>query len=164
MPQELLGHPAYTGQKEYVDQPGGYSIWITSDWHQYKMKRNHRGFLFSPYPDDINTCLLVEKHNLKFAVTVDDLPMLREAFHEGITKLPGVEIESEDEHLTDTISFFEARFTFLDGDQRRKRWVRNVYWGKGQLIAIAQGRTPEDFEYWLPMFFNTMYTIDVIGM
>ncbi len=164
MPQELLGAPAYTGQNCHVDQPGGYKIWITSDWHQYKMKKNHRGFLFSPYPDDINTCMLFEKHKLKYAVTVDDLPMLREAFHQGIVDLPGVEIESEDESLSDSISFFEARFTFLDGDQRRKRWVRNVYWGKGQLVVIAQGRTPEDFEYWLPMFFNTMYSIDVLGL
>ncbi len=164
MPQELLNAPAYIGQTEHVDKTGGYSVWVASDWHAHKMKRNHRGFSFSPYPDDINTCILFENHKLKYGVTVDDLPTLREGFHEGIVGLPGVEIESEDEFLSDTISFFEARFTFMDGDQRRKRWVRNVYWGKGQLIIIAQGRTPEDFEYWLPMFFNTIYTINILGI
>lgn len=162
MPEELLGGPAYTGVNSHHDNKGGYSVWIPSDWTQYKLKRNHRGFLFSPYKDDLNTSILVEKHKLKFSVTLDDLPTLREGFRDGILKLPGAEIESEDEHLTEMISFFEAHFTFLEDDNRRKRWVRNIYWGDGQLVVIAQGRTPEDFEYWLPMFFNSIYTLDII--
>ena len=162
MPQELAGRPAFVGQKEYVDKSGGYGVWIASDWRQLKMKRNHRGFAFCPYPDDNNTFVLFEKHKLKFSVTADDIPVLREGFRKGITSLPGFEIESEDEFLSEGINFFEAKFTFLEGENRRKRWVRNVYWGDGQLFAIAQGRTPEDFDYWLPMFFNTMMTIDIL--
>jgi len=77
-------------------------------------------------------------------------------------RLPGVEVESQDESLSDSVNFFEARFTFLEGENRRKRWVRNIYWGDGQLILIAQGRTVEDFEYWLPMFYNTITTVQII--
>lgn len=162
MPEELLGNPAYTGVTAYPDKNGGYTIWIPTDWTQYKLKRNHRGLLFSPYKDDLNTSILIEKHQLKYSVTSDDLPTLREGFRDGILKLPGAEIESDDEYLTETVSFFEARFTFLEAENRRKRWVRNIYWGNGQLVVIAQGRTPEDFEYWLPMFYNSFTTLKMI--
>jgi hypothetical protein len=144
------------------DDKGGFSVWLPSDWTEFKLRRHHRGMLFSPYKDDINTSFLVEKRRLKITITPEDLDVLREGFHRGIKELPGVEIESQDEHLTDSINFFEARFTFLEGENRRKRWVRDIYWGDGQLILIAQGRTVEDFEYWLPMFFNTMTTTALI--
>ena len=162
MPQELLGKPAYVGMKLYHDDKGGYGVWLPSDWTQFKLRRHHRGFLFSPYKDDINTSFLIEKRMLKVSVTPDDMDVLREGFHQGIKDLPGVEIESQDESLSDSVNLFEARFTFLEGENRRKRWVRNVYWGNGQLIMIAQGRTVEDFEYWLPMFYNTMTTTQLI--
>jgi hypothetical protein len=106
--------------------------------------------------------LLVRKYKLKFKVTLEDAPTLREAFLEGIKALPGAEIESTDESLSDSINVFDARFTFLEGENRRKRWVRNIYWGEGQLVIIAQGRTPEDFDYWLPMFYNAMTTAQII--
>ncbi len=162
MANELNGHPAYTGLTKHIDKGGGFSAWLPSDWHETKLKRNHRGFLFSPYPDDINTSILMEKHKLKVKVTLEDMDVLREAFQKDIRSLPGVEIESFEETLSDSVNLFDARFTFLEGENRRKRWVRNVYWGEGQLVVIAQGRTPEDFEYWLPMFFNTITTIDIV--
>jgi len=162
VPQELLGKPAYVGMKMYHDDKGGYGVWVPSDWTQLKLRRHHRGFMFSPYKDDINTSFLVEKRRLKVSVTREDMDVLREGFHQGIKELPGVEIESQEETLSESVNLFEARFTFLEGENRRKRWVRNIYWGDGQLIMIAQGRTVEDFEYWLPMFFNTMTTAQLI--
>jgi hypothetical protein len=30
------------------------------------------------------------------------------------------------------------------------------------LVIIAQGRTVDDFEYWLPMFYNTITTLQII--
>ena len=76
----------------------------------------------------------------------------------GVYALPGIEIEegSQSEFLTKGMSFFELRFTFLEGDTRRKRWIRNIYWGRRNYLLIAQGRTPEDFDHWLPMFYNIM--------
>ncbi len=154
--------PTYTGMKVHSDR-AGFAIWVPSDWYQFDLKDGHKGVLYSPYPDDINTGLLAEKHRLKVNVTEKDLPVLREGFMAGIQALPGVEIEegSFSEFLTHSISFFEIRFTFLDGDIRRKRWIRNIYWGKSNYVVIAQGRTPEEFQYWLPMFFNIMMTIHI---
>jgi len=75
--------------------------------------------------------------------------------------LPGIEIETQEETVTPTLIALEARFTFLDGEVRRRRWVRNIYWGNGQLVLVAQGATAEEFDYWLPMFYNTMMTVEI---
>jgi len=162
VPQELLGRPAYIGMKAYPVAKGGYTVWVPSDWYMFELTKPHHGMLFSPYKDDINTSMLIEKHRLKYKVKVDDLPVLRDGFNQGILKLPGVEIESQEETLSESVNVFDARFSFLEGENRRKRWVRNIYWGNGQLVLIAQGRTVEDFEYWLPMFYNTFATLKVV--
>lgn len=162
MPEELNGFPAYTGVAQHSIKNGGFNIWVPSDWHETRLKRGHRGFLFSPYPDDINTSILLEKKKLQVSVTPEDIDILREGFHADIRALPGVEIELLEESLSATVNVFDSRFTFLEGENRRKRWVRNIYWGEAQLIVIAQGRTPQDFEYWLPMFYNSITTLQVI--
>lgn len=154
--------PFYTGMYTYNDKEGGYGITVPTDWHRIPLKPGLVGMMFSPYPDDINTSLLTQKHVLKYKVQPDDMPLLREGFEEGIRRLPGAEIEKIEASYSSTINVFDARFSFLDGDVRRKRWVRNIYWGEGQLVMIAQGRTPEDFEYWLPMFFNTITTCNLL--
>jgi len=152
---EKKGRPAYTGNIQHNDRVG-ISLWLPNDWHKFDLTGEHKGVLFSPYPDDINTGFLAEKHKLGVKVRQEDLPALRESFMAGVKALPGVEIESESEYLTKTLSFFEVRFTFLEGEHRRKRWIRNIYWNRRQYVLIAQGRTPEDFDYWLPMFYNIM--------
>jgi hypothetical protein len=53
----------------------------------------------------------------------------------------------------------EARFTFVDGDSVRKRWLRLLYQGRAQVRLIAQASTPALFEFWEPMFFEAMRTI-----
>ena len=136
--------PVYRGVKAYRDAEGGYIVWVPSDWVSVELNPGHQGRLFAPHADDYNTSFLVEKRKLKWKVTAEDMPMLLESFHEGMKALPGVEVESTEESLSPTINVFDARFTFLEGDVRRKRWVRNIYWGEGQLIMIAQGKTPED--------------------
>lgn len=154
--------PVYRGVTAYRNEAAGYRLWIPSEWVSTKLNPGYQGMLFSPYADDYNTSVLVEKRRLKYKVTEKDMPMLVESFHEGINALPGVEIEWNEETLTSSLSIFDARFAFDEGDARRKRWVRNIYWGEAQLILIAQGRTPEDFEYWLPMFYNIMMTAEIL--
>jgi hypothetical protein len=162
VPQELSGNPANTGMKVHRDQEGGYTVCVPSDWYKFDLIKPHHGMLFSPYKDDINTSILFEKHRLKYTINVDDIPVLRDGFAKGIRNLPGVEVESQTESLSESVNVFEASFSFLEGENRRKRWVRNIYWGNSQLVCIAQGRTVEDFEYWLPKMFNTFSTLSVI--
>jgi len=155
------GRPVYHGMTKHVDQEGGYALWLPSDWRRIPMADGQQGMLFSPYEDCLETHLAARKTTLPVAVTKDDVDVLRRGFNDGLQALPGVEVESQDETVTSTLITLEARFTFLEGEARRKRWVRVIYWGEGQLLLIAQGATPDDFDYWLPMFYNTMVTVEI---
>jgi len=158
---EKQGNPRYTGMFQYTSPGNTFAIWLPTGWTQFEMEKEHQGVIFSPYPDHFDTSLTAEFHRLKFSVSKDDLPILQEGFEVGIKALPGVEIESLNYIPTATLITLEAKFTFLEGDTRRKRWVRNIYWGNGQLVFIAQGATVKEYEYWLPMFYNTMVTFQV---
>jgi len=158
---EKRENPRYYGMLKHVDEGGGYAIWLPTGWHRFDMTDGHQGVIYSPYPDSFDTSFSAEKHTLDYPASKKDLPALREGFKAGLEALPGVEIESEDETVTATLMVLEARFTFLEGEARRKRWVRVVYWGRGQLVMIAQGSNPEEFDHWLPMFYNTMMTVEI---
>ena len=160
MPEER-GNPQYYGMFKHVDR-GGFALWFPTGWQRYRMKGGHHGVIYGPHPDNINTSFTAEKRRLPYKVTLDDVPTLREGFQAGLVALPGIEIESQDEAVTSPPIFFEARYTFLEGEIRRKRWTRVIYWGRSQLVLMAQGETAEEFEYWLPMFFNTMMTIEIL--
>ena len=154
-------NPVYHGMRKFADIEGGYGVWLSSEWFFHEMTNGHRGAIFTPYEEDLNTCFACEKVVLKYKTTQEDAQILREGFEEGVLSLPGVEVEKFDQSVTNTLMIFDAIFSFDEEGQRRKRWVRNVYWGEGQLILLAQGTTPEEFEYWRPMFFNTMLTAEV---
>lgn len=153
--------PRYRGLLKHSDEEGGFAVWVPSDWHRFDMAEGHRGVIYSPYPDNLNTTFLAEKRKLEYSVTEEDVPILREGFSKGLMALPGIEIERQDEVVTKTLITFEAEFTFLEEGTRRRRWVRNIYWGSGQLILIAQGATVEEYKYWLPMFYNTMVNFEI---
>lgn len=155
------GAPRYEGVQKYRAEKDGYALWLPSNWHRFEMGKGHRGVIFSPYADDLNTSFSAEKHVLKFKVKKEDVPVLRQGFESGLHSLNGVEIESLEEVIEPKVVAFDARLTFIEGEQRRRRWVRTLYAGEAQLVLIAQGRTVEDFEHWLPMFFNTMMTLEI---
>ncbi len=160
--EEKQGNPRYTGMFMYVDPEQAFAIWLPTGWTKFEMKKGHHGVIFSPYEDHYDTSFTAEFHRLKYSVANEDLPLLKEGFEEGINALPGVEVEEFVYTPTATLIALEAKFTFLEGENRRKRWVRNIYWGTGQLVFIAQGATPKEYDYWLPMFYNTMVTFQVI--
>ncbi len=153
--------PIYTGLKKHLEKEAGYAIWVPSDWTRFDMTEDHWGVIYSPYTDRYDTCFMAERFRLKFSVTEADVSLLADAFQEGIMALDGVDVEEVKSEGRKDVVILEAKFTFLENGQRRKRWVRNLYWGNGQLLFIAQGETVEDFDYWLPMFFNTMMTFEL---
>lgn len=158
---ERTDRPRYTGMIKHVDQEGGYALWLPADWHRFDMTGEHQGVIYSPYPDSFDTSFSAEKQTLPYPIRPKDVPTLREGFRAGLAALPGVEVELQDESITSTLTILEARFTFLEGEARRKRWVRLAYWGEGQLTLIAQGATEAEFDYWRPMFYNTMMTVEI---
>jgi len=163
MPQRKLeGRPKYTGMHKYVNAEAGFAIWVPSDWYQYDLEEGRLGVIYSPYPDDINTCFYIEKQKLAFSVRPKDLDILQKGFLEGIQQLPEVEIIKHEESVGPAgVILLDARYTFVEDGVRRKRWTRVSYWGNGQLTMVAQGATEEEFDYWEPMFYNTMMTMEL---
>ena len=50
----------------------------------------------------------------------------------------------------------EALYTFREGDNVRRRWVRVVYQDTRQFTVTAQAATVEEFEQWRPIFQSAM--------
>ena len=152
------------GVTHYIDG-SGFSLWVPSDWYKFVLTGGREGVLFSPYPANIQTSFLAERHCLGDSMKESDLPALRNQFTAGIMALEGVEIEegSYDEFFVSKRSFysFEIRFTYIENGMRRKRWVRDIYWGDDNFIFFAQGRTPEEYDYWQPMFYQIMVNLNV---
>ncbi len=161
MTESRSGQPLYYGMFKHLDKKAGYAVWLPLNWVTAQMGKGHQGAVFFPEPEVQATYFSCESFRLRFVVHEADVPVLREGFSAGLQALAGGEVESQDETVTATLIAFDARFTFLDGDVRRKRWVRNIYWGKLQIVFIAQGATPAEFDYWLPMFYQTMTTFEL---
>jgi len=161
MISENSPYPVYTGATEYVNREGAYGIWYPSNWRQIDMTGDHKGAIFAPFPDHIDTCIAVEKIMLPYKVVHGDLPTLRQGLKEGLDALPGIEIESFEESLPGTMVLVDVKYSFLEGEAQRKRWLRVLYWAEAQLNVIAQGQSVKDYEFWMPVFFNTMMTIDL---
>lgn len=155
---ETQDSPLYHGMQQFRDQELGFACWLPDDWHRSNPQGGHPRVVFSPYPDRIDTCFTAEKVKLDYSVTAADTPLLRQGFNDGLAALPGIDIESQEDIVTDKMMGLDTRFTFLEGGLRRKSWARIIYWDKSQLVLLAQGASPEEFQYWLPMFYNIMMT------
>lgn len=161
MTEEKKQGPVYTSIRKYPDAEGGYAVWLPGDWRQIDMVEGRRGWIFTPYPDRFDTCFICEKIVLDYKVTPEDIDILKEGFEAGILTLPDAKIEDVRYETGRMVVIMEAKFTFTEDGVSRKRWVKNLYWGEGNLVLIAQGATVEEYEYWLPMFFNTMNSYEV---
>jgi hypothetical protein len=53
--------PVYTGMTLHPHKQGGFAVWCQALAQREAQTRTY-GMLFSPYPDDNNTSLLLEKH------------------------------------------------------------------------------------------------------
>jgi hypothetical protein len=161
MTAEQRPAPVYRGMKKYFRPDGGFAIWLPSDWRQIDMTEDHMGAIFTPYEDHYDTCIAVEKHILPYKVVRGDISTLRKGMEEGLQSLPEIEIEMLKDEVTSTLIFLDTKYSFLENGLRRKRWLRNIYWGEAQLVLLAQGMTVEDYDYWMPMFFNCLMTPEV---
>lgn len=153
--------PVYRGITKHWDQEGGYAVWLPSDWRKIDMVEGRRGWIFTPYQDNFNTSVTVEKIILGFKVTPEDIDILVEGFEAGINSLPDVIVEQKNYDKGKMVVILESKFTFIEDGKRRKRWVKNMYWGEANLVLIAQGATEEDYTYWEGMLFNTMMTYEI---
>jgi hypothetical protein len=151
--------PAFKGLTWYREQY--FSFYIPIDWHKVEWQDKRQGIIFVPKPEDVYTLFAVEVNDLGTTVTTDDLPYLMTGFLDGIKQLPERKIELKKESVVGKLMQLEAKYTFLEDGQTRKRWVRVLYDKTRQITVTAQGATVEDYDYWLPMFFEAMMTVMV---
>lgn len=154
--------PVYHGTKRYFDKTAGYAVWLPDDWRKIDMVKGRHGWIFTPYPDHFDTCFTCEKIILKYKSTPEDARILMEGFEDGIHSLPEASVEFKNCDVGKLAVILEAKFTFNENGQRRKRWVKSIYWGEGNLVLIAQGATEKDYAYWEGMLFNAMNTYELI--
>jgi hypothetical protein len=159
--EEKIKGPVYTGMTKHWDREAGYAVWLPSDWRKIDMVEGRHGWIFTPYKDNFDTCLISEKNTLDFKAKPEDVEVLAEGFEAGINSLPDVIIEHKNYETGKMVILLEAKFTFTENGQRRKRWIKSMYWGEANLVLIAQGATVEDYAYWEGMLFNTMMTYEI---
>jgi hypothetical protein len=153
--------PVYRGITKHVDKEGGYAVWLPSPWRKIDMVDDHHGWIFTPYPDRYDTCFVCEKKVLDFKVKPEDLDLLVEGFEAGILSLQDVEMLEKKHEAGKMVVILEAKFTFTENGQRRKRWVKSMYWAEANLVLMAQGANEEEYAYWEPMLFNAMYSYEL---
>lgn len=120
-------------------------------WHVFDMTEAE-GKIFSASADDLATHLSVEVRDVGTPVTAADMSTLREGFLKGLRAVPGSRLQRRLEYDNGFFIGVEARQTFLDGGQPRKRWVRLLYRDTLQVRLVAQGSSPAEFDRWMPVF------------
>ena len=153
--------PFYTGMRKYWDREEGYAVWVPSDWRKIDMINGRRGWIFTPNKDNFDTCFVSEKINLKYPAEPKDADILMQGLIDGANSLPDAVILETKKDPGKMVLLLDIKYTFTENGQTRKRWVKSMYWGKSNLVLIAQGATEEDYKYWEGMLFNAMYNYEL---
>jgi hypothetical protein len=151
--------PPFKGLNWYKDQH--FSFFRPLDWTRFEWTDDRQGVLFGPSPEDTATLFAVDVKDLGLEVTPDDLEALMAGFVSGIEQLPDSQIESRQEWVAGAVIGLEAKYSFRENDVIRKRWIRVLYQDTRQITVMAQGATVAEFDYWLPMFFESMMTFKI---
>ena len=151
--------PAFTGLVVHREPRYGCSLLIPEGWQRRELVSEHSsGVVFLPDPADEVTSFSFEGRDLGLEIGPDDLAALKSGFLAGLRKLPGCKLARHEAEAVGRLITMEARLTFREGAALRKRWTRLLYQGRVQVRLVAQGATPAEFDYWEPMFFQTMRT------
>ncbi len=114
--------------------------------------------IYSPDPEATATLFAVELTELGKALEPDDLEVVAAAFFETLARLPQAEIQTHKLKASSGIIEMETKYSFSEAGTTRKRWTRVLYQATRQIALNAQGATPEIYDYWLPMFIESMST------
>jgi hypothetical protein len=150
--------PAFTGLVVHRDPDVGFSLLLPDGWQRLDLP-DGGGSLYTPDQGDPTTGLEVSGQDLGTAVHARDLATIRRGFLSGLRRLPGCQIEQQEDTAIGALLTLEARLTYRDGEATRKRWVRLLYQGRTQVRLLAEGSSVERFAYWEPMFFTAFRTV-----
>lgn len=153
------GVPAFTGLVLHDDRELGLNFWYPSGWQRLDLPEGRTGVVYTPERGDWSTHFSVETRELGIDVEDGDLADLEQGFVEGLQSLPECHIESRDQWVVGDLIGLEAKYTFREVDATRKCWVRLLHYRGRQFHVVAQGATPEEYDYWLPMLYEMMMTL-----
>jgi hypothetical protein len=155
------GTPAFTGLALHRDRKWRFSFWYPHEWHRYDWTDGREGVLYAPHPTDYSSSFSVEVKDLGTEITAADKEDLHIGFLEGLSSLPECEIETEESWAAGNLIGCEAKYTFRESGRLRKRWSRLLFEGSRQFHFVAQGASPDEYEYWEPMLFEAMETVHI---
>jgi hypothetical protein len=135
-----------------------YSFFAPMDWHRFSWSDDRQGEIYGPDPNDPSTVFSVILTALGTTVTADDLDILAEGFFEALEQLPESTITARSQKVAGKVLELEAKYTFREQGETRQCWARVFYHETRQIAMMAQGATPEKYDYWLPIFFEAMMT------
>lgn len=151
--------PAFTGLVVHREPGYGCSLLIPEGWERRELVSEHgTGVVFLPDAADETTSFSFEGRDLGVEVGRADLATLESGFLGGLRKLPGARLAHHEAEAIGRLITMEARLTFRQGAALRKRWIRLLYQGRVQVRLVAQGSSAAEFDYWEPMFFESMRT------
>ncbi|MCK6579347.1 MAG: hypothetical protein L6Q98_14745 [Anaerolineae bacterium] len=138
-----------------------FSFFVPIDWQCIDRPDGKQGVIYLPDGRDEHTYLAVQVDDLGTQVTSEDMPDLVAGLLEGIGQRTESLVDSHTSAATGSLVQMEAKYTFLEGSERRRRWVRVLYHETRQITFLAQGSAEQIYRYWLPMFNEAMMTLKV---
>lgn len=151
--------PFFTGLGIHRDLVHHYSFLYPDGWFRHEpADAIGSEVIYAPSATNVDNSFSVQSSILSVKVSGRDLQALREGLEAGLRQLPGCQVEDLTTYRAHDVIGLEARHTYEDGEQKRKRWVRLLYRGELQVRIVAQGATAAEFEYWMPMFSQSMRT------
>jgi hypothetical protein len=145
----------------HEDRTWGFRFRYPAVWHPFALLENRQGVLYGPDSVDFATSFSVEAKDLGTRITRADVPDLRDGFLEGVRALPECRLLMETSWALGDLIGLEAQYTFRERGCLRQRWVRLLFEGQRQFHVVAQGASPGEYEYWLPMLSEAMNSMQV---
>jgi hypothetical protein len=149
--ETISDRPAFEGLVLMQDTEWRYHFWYPKGWHRYELTAGREGVLCSPQAEDPSTFFSVHVVKLATAVGPDDVDVLQEGIEEGLSQLPGLNVELAQSSQAAGQITFERVYTFVDGAATRKRRIRLIYAGNRLYSLMSQGSSVDEYEHWLSM-------------
>ncbi len=155
-------NPRYYGAHLDIIPEAGFGVWLPEGWTHVELDPGLVGAQYLPNLDDPLTFLRVERVTRPAPVQPADKEALHQTMTDELESLPNYKLESEETWAGVHTILLDARYTYEQAGSLQKRWLRWVFMGREQLIITAQGKDAAEYDYWLPMFFNMIMTLQVI--
>lgn len=140
--------PYYTGLRTYRDPVGRFFFRYPSGWHQHELADDRDGVMYSPDPENPETYFAAWGVRLEHKVITEDMEILSEGVNEGLYQLANLKLESSEDRTFGNLIRFERIYTFDEDGMTRQRKVWMIYVYKWLFVLVAQGASPEAYDYW----------------